>query len=356
MPGILMPSHSYGQHPYAKPFLWPASPCPSPLHGVADYARLQGFALETDWKVLDCRCNDIIMNKNISSTTDLLAKIGAVISFVLLLIGSISQLISVGQNQQGIRVISIAVFLTYLTSSLWLAFKATNIKSVWRWTNLVIFYIVTILYFIWVGTWIKMERQPPIQSDIPLQIARRFDFEETTEPTDVRPWSSVPPSKSHTILVSNQPEFAHSGSNSLRLKVNMLSLDAGEDEYAGIALYDDNLRELGLQRIRLIEAWVLVPQSEQVQDTHLTSHIMAHTLDDSDNDIGLFSEDVELIPGKWVPIIIGLTYSGYTADNALDSKDGNISEFYLTIWSDQQYIGSIYIDDLTFYTDNTNLK
>jgi hypothetical protein len=96
------------------------------------------------------------MAQSRNNLLDLFSKILAVLGFIIALIDIINGFLKLTTDTQGLRVVSVAGFITYLLAILWLVFKATGIKPVWRWSSLVILYIITILYSIWVGnTWIN---------------------------------------------------------------------------------------------------------------------------------------------------------------------------------------------------------
>jgi len=88
------------------------------------------------------------------SPLDLFAKVGAILGFFSLLISFLSSLLNLVQMPQGLRSVSVAAFVVFFLAILWLAFRGTDVKPKWRWLSLGALYVVTILYFIWVGTWI----------------------------------------------------------------------------------------------------------------------------------------------------------------------------------------------------------
>jgi hypothetical protein len=95
------------------------------------------------------------MNRSKTSLVDLFARILVILGFLTTVIAFITELAKITTDAQKLRIASIAGFVTYFASTLWLAFKATNVKTFWRWVSLVLLYVITVPYFIWMGTWIR---------------------------------------------------------------------------------------------------------------------------------------------------------------------------------------------------------
>ncbi len=95
------------------------------------------------------------MSESKNGLLDLFAKILAVLGFITALIAYTNEFLKLTTDTQGLRIASLAGFIVYFLSTLWLAFKVTDVKPAWRWAGLVILYILTVPYFIWVGTWIR---------------------------------------------------------------------------------------------------------------------------------------------------------------------------------------------------------
>jgi|LGVF01.1.fsa_nt_gb hypothetical protein len=172
-----------------------------------------------------------------------------------------------------------------------------------------------------------------------LQVAYNDDFEDIKDSTYVGPWAAYP-KKNHTLDPSDK--YAHSGTHSLKLTVKNqpYEKDMGK-EYGGIGITD-----LNIHKAKTIEAWVLVPESDQARGSIIKSHIIAYMKDSSDESIGFFGEEEEIEPGIWTPIFLGLFYET-DCENCTFKWDGTIHGLYLTVWSDQSYWGSIYFDDIT---------
>lgn len=173
-----------------------------------------------------------------------------------------------------------------------------------------------------------------------LQVAYNDDFEDIPDSTYVGPWDAYPTKKNHTRDPSDK--YAHSGTHSLKLTVKNQPYEKDMDkEYGGIGITD-----LNIHKAKTIEAWVLVPESDQARGSIIKSHIIAYMKDSSGKSIGFFGEVEEIEPGIWTPIFLGLFYET-DCKNCTFKWDGTIDELYLTVWSDHSYWGSIYFDDIT---------
>jgi len=171
-----------------------------------------------------------------------------------------------------------------------------------------------------------------------LQVAYNDDFEDIKDSTYVGPWNAGPTEKNNTRDPSDK--YAHSGTHSLKLTVKNQPYD-NDTEYGAIGITD-----LNIHKAKTIEAWVLVPESDQARGSIIKSHIIAYMKDSSGKYIGFYGEDEEIKPGIWTPIFLGLFYET-GCENCTFKWDGTIYELYLTVWSDQSYWGSIYFDDIT---------
>jgi hypothetical protein len=99
------------------------------------------------------------MGESRNSFIDWLAKVLAILGFVIALIPSISQFQTLTASPQGLRIASVVGFIICFLSVIWLAFKATGVKARWRWAGLVSLYGITALYCVWVGSWIGTSRR-----------------------------------------------------------------------------------------------------------------------------------------------------------------------------------------------------
>ncbi|MCX6081944.1 MAG: hypothetical protein NTW32_20650, partial [Chloroflexi bacterium] len=102
-----------------------------------------------------------------------------------------------------------------------------------------------------------------------------------------------------------------------------------------------------LPGINFISAWIFIPNSEPIRDHNFLAHILVYKYDKNRNPIGFTSRDTKVEPGKWTHLVIG------TFQNTSSIPDfiwnGDINELYVSIWSDKDYNGSIYIDDIELY-------
>jgi len=288
-----------------------------------------------------------------------------IIALLLAIIAFSTGIFDVSVQTEQFRIFVVIVYVVFGIGVVIAAYKS---KSVFRaWAILGVLYVITAFFFIWVGSWrsVVQDNQELMSSNNALKEIQKFDFEEKIDATDISPWYMLPDTKNHTLVISEVPEFSRSGNKSLRLKLNIQSISSGEDEYGGIALTDAVFPALTNETVNAIEAWILIPDTEQTENIDFQSHIMAFTYDKNGAYLGLYSEDVELNPGKWTPVFLGVDYEVYIDPKALPLEVGNeefhfssenrkINEFYLTVWSDAPYSGSIYFDDVVMYTVKTS--
>lgn len=298
---------------------------------------------------------------------DYIIRVTGLVGLVVALIGFAGTALDLIHQPQQLRLFSLIGYIIFSIGAILFAFKSETIPQAWRWASLGFLYIVTILFFVWVGTWISGNLEPPLPPATALEKAYTFNFEGIEDVTSTSPWYSVPENSTHKLLISSTSEFSHSGEKSLRLKLSIQPLATDPNEYGGIAITEEVYPALTSQTVNAAEAWILVPQSEQAQNTLLQAHIMAYTYDQNDGFIGLYSEDVELVPGRWTPVFWGGAYTVYVDAKSLPfeveteslgfiSSDRKMYELYLTMWSDAPYTGSIYIDDIVMYTTDTSKK
>jgi hypothetical protein len=175
-----------------------------------------------------------------------------------------------------------------------------------------------------------------------LHVAYNDDFEDIKDSPYDGPWVACPTEKNHGLAPSDK--YAHSGNHSLKLTVNnQPHKEAPAEEYGGIGITD-----LNIHKAKTIEAWVLVPKSDQARGSTIISHIFTYIKDSSGKNIGIYSKDEKLKPGFWTQIFLGVCYTT-DCKNCTFEWDGTIDQLYLTVWSDQSYWGSIYIDNITIW-------
>ena len=105
----------------------------------------------------------IINNKPESNFKDNLATLSAVLGFCIALASFVLDLKQWMQDPQVFRVVSLVGLFLYLSGSLWFAFNTKNAQL--RWASLGILYVTSILYGVWVGTWLITPAPRPITID-----------------------------------------------------------------------------------------------------------------------------------------------------------------------------------------------
>jgi hypothetical protein len=169
-----------------------------------------------------------------------------------------------------------------------------------------------------------------------------YDFENSTNETDIAPWITLPTNKKYKALISQ--DFALSGTQSLRVFVDMQPYITNKDtEYVGV-----ELTGVTPLQAKIITAWVFIPQSEPIQGINFSAHILAYVKDKNGVLGGFVGETKVVKPGTWTSLFIG-TFGETTDVLGNLVWNGKIDILYLTVWSDKPYNGSIYIDDFSIY-------
>lgn len=125
------------------------------------------------------------MSESNNSLLDLFAKIVAVIGFFVTLVAFINELREFTADPSQLRVASVAGFIAFFVSVIWLAFRATTVSPKWRWASLGFLYVGSIAYFFWAGTWTgPSEQWPQDRTAFPIERAsvRAFLYEGVNEP------------------------------------------------------------------------------------------------------------------------------------------------------------------------------
>lgn len=197
---------------------------------------------------------------------------------------------------------------------------------------------------------------PPCE--LPLTTIYTFDFEKKVdEHKYVGPWKILPAAKKHTLLISS--ENAHSGKSSLRLAVNMGPIEQDPNlEYGGLSISKEDFPFLDTQKLTACSAWLMIPESEQTRNLKISAHLIIYIGDKNGRRMINSGEETRLTPGKWIPLFSGITPDIQFPDISEQCReykhfksDNKLYEFYLTVWTyNKGYEGSIYIDDIVFYS------
>jgi len=102
--------------------------------------------------------------------------------------------------------------------------------------------------------------------------------------------------------------------------------------------------------IRVVQAWVYVPISDQLLNRTITAAILVQGTDENHEPIDFRTAPKVLKPGSWVSIVLGIPYQLNIANGRFRWEE-NITESFVIFSNDEQYSGPIYIDDIVFYTE-----
>ena len=116
-------------------------------------------------------------------------------------------------------------------------------------------------------------------------------------------------------------------------------------EFAGIMISDPNLKEL--TDVKLITAWVFIPDSEPLRDHNFQGHIAASKNNIAGTPVVFIGEDTKIEPGKWTRLVLGTFQDTSFIPNF--KWNGDINILNINVFCDKDYDGSIYFDDITFY-------
>jgi len=203
--------------------------------------------------------------------------------------------------------------------------------------------LVVLLLFLGVAFLPQFITKQTENENMPLELYRSYNFENVKGPTDTAPWVSYPISQTHMSLISDDIAYAHSGTNSYQLIMDTQPYQSNPDtEYASIGITNKNLTN-----ITMISAWVFIPYAEPILNHNFQAHILAFRYDEYGNPVSFISRDTKIELGKWTRLSLGT----FQNSNAIPdfTWNGNIDELYISIWCEQTYSGSIFIDDVSFY-------
>jgi hypothetical protein len=153
-----------------------------------------------------------LKKKSETNLKDTVATLSTVLGFCIALVSFVLNFQKWMQDPQAFRVTSFVGFLLYGSGSVWFAFRAKNVTTQLRWASLGILYITSILYGVWVGTWLITPAPAPVMID-------RMD--------GVSLWSPYPDGKGSTAAYRLAP-----GKTSNALELNYT---VQKDGYAGVS-------------------------------------------------------------------------------------------------------------------------
>jgi hypothetical protein len=161
----------------------------------------------------------------------------------------------------------------------------------------------------------------------------------------LKDWNFVPDSKNYQLEISNNNDFSHSGTHSLRLMADFENAAVNPNtEYGGVGINKN------FNSVDMIVAWVYIPKSEQVQGTKFKSHILVY-VNGKDNQTIFTGQDRDVEPGMWTPLILGRTTSVEEDGLTQYQWNGTVDSLFISVWGNQHYKGSIYFDDITIYKE-----
>ena len=256
----------------------------------------------------------------VTSVLGLIAAIGTVSSLILRVI----------DQPELLHIFSI---VTYIVVGMIVFLVILNLYSnsqFWHWVILGAFYVITIPFFLWVGSWSTTNpKQPPFP--VPWKV---YDFEEGKQDWEIE-------GKSVDAQIS--PDCHRSGAHALKLLVDLQPSTTNKCEIAGIQLANLNHLE-----VKAITAWVFIPPSEPVQNIGFGTGINAYINDSNDSTPGFLGKGEKIEPGIWTPVYIGTFGQTDKLPNEI-VWNGEVDNIHIAIWSDKPYNGSICIDDISIY-------
>lgn len=183
---------------------------------------------------------------------------------------------------------------------------------------------------------------------LPFDLIDFYGFEDAKDLRDISPLQTLPQEEPTHYLVSDSPQVVHSGDKSLRLLADIDSYSLNPNlNFVGVGISN-----AGFENVKAITGWILVPDTENARVLNFEAHLMAYRNDSAGGSIGFFSETKRLSPGVWTPFVLGVFFSN-TDENNIFEWDGRVDDIYLTVWTYDNYVGSIYIDDIAIYKESS---
>lgn len=243
-------------------------------------------------------------------------------------------------------------FVIYLFPSVRESFRASLFTNQQRILSLVIIVLVFV-FGIFIGIRLTNNNPKNIELDskneaglsdnIPLKLILKFDFEDAISPTNIGAWQPSIGIGNDTLLINTDPSNALSGTKSLQIQSELLSIDDGD--WAGV-----NLKDLPEERIKLAVAWVFIPLNEQTMNREFKGSLYLGA-----TKIYTYSKLTNIKPGQWTPLLVGgiNSVTDKNSDEGLKimwpESDGLVD---LQIWHGGiAYSGPIYVDDIQFYAE-----
>jgi len=184
-----------------------------------------------------------------------------------------------------------------------------------------------------------------LKKDLAFKQEYCFDFEEDKE----NPLFLAKPANSTTILNTDSKDYAFTGTKSLQCTVDLR--ESGNKSYGGFRIGDSSNP---FTNITYIIAWIYVPEKKGTPPNLI---IYAHfILNNDERKMGITGITEQIVPGKWTPIFVATLENFWINDNKSASLskdwDGKIDRFYITFWSNTNYTGEIYVDNINLFSLN----
>ena len=283
---------------------------------------------------MDERKNETTDERRIS-LKGCLETVSALLGFFIGLVAFINAILKWVGNPRESRVAAIAGFITYLLVTLWFTFIKAKDKPKWQAASLIIFYIFTVPFFIWVGTWAFISSPPTPISPATSNLVQYFDFE-----TSAAGWEDI-----------------------VRLDAHWENPQTIEDA----AMLPSNQRERGVAYVLELNAggWLnyIVQHADPVRADVIVAHFyLPDTLDIEAKWVGIAAVDGtggpwlagsgDSIPlGRWTKIVLDLRGKYDSNDVPLNARPLFIQVAYLikgrsTLQSDTVLVR---LDDVAWY-------
>lgn len=228
-----------------------------------------------------------------------------VVGLLVAIIGLTVNFLDLANDPQKLRLFSLIGYTIFAIGILWFAFTSKHVSQVWRWVALGLLFLITIPFFIWVGTWIVTP--VPVDNFNPLISYHHFEIADNG-------WSDL----EITILDENgisvkalsdgqnfpgsikreiSSEHALAGNNSLKITTSVTAPGTyrgyvyrlGSINSYGIAMYVMLPKDVAPNPIEYIQ--ICIPSNEWI-----------------------CSAGTDIVPGEWTPIVIDLSQENEEGD------------------------------------------
>lgn len=259
-----------------------------------------------------------------------------VLTLFVALVAFINTVEEFALDRRGSRILSIAAFVIYFVGTLQVAVWRRRNEKKWWWLTLVALYIVTVPYFVWVGSW--MQWPEPRVDTFPFVESARYSFEEQSTTAVLDAWKAVTYKGAQADLkVTEDESFTRSGGRALELQVIRLGPNQA------VRIVSDPVHA----GVDAASAWLFIPESPHTGATRLRFYVVACGESFDGERICFRGHVVNAVPGKWTYAAVGL---GRRVEVDRDGTEWPQTVTRIEVIVYGSYMGPVYVDDIVLFT------